>query len=66
MSTVERQTISIAELRERLGALTQAKLGIGVDEFLDRCRSHTLDMASPAVSRLAMLGRLLISAQTKH
>jgi hypothetical protein len=63
MATVERQQLSVAELRALLDELTQAELGLTVDEFLDRVRSQTLDMTSPVISRLAVLGRLLLEAE---
>jgi len=61
MAAVE-QTVSVAELRARLDVLTRKKLGISADEFVERCRTETLDMSSPSVSRLAILGRLLLTA----
>jgi hypothetical protein len=62
MTTVEHQRVTLGELRDTLDRLTQERLGLTVDEFLERCRARTLDVASPAISRLAVLGRLLLEA----
>lgn len=63
MATVEQQQLSVAELRALLDELTRRELGLSVDEFLDHVRSQTLDMSSSAISRLAVLGRLLLEAE---
>jgi hypothetical protein len=63
MATVEQQQLSVAELRALLDELTRTELGLSVDEFLDHIRSQTLDMRSPVISRLAVLGRLLLEAE---
>jgi hypothetical protein len=63
MTTVEHKQLGIAELRGLLDELTRAELGLTVDEFLDRVRSQTLDMTSPVISRLAVIGRLLLEVE---
>lgn len=65
MTTVPHEHLSVAELRDSLDAQAREKLGLSAEEFLDRIRSRTLDMGSPAVSRLAILGRLLLAARAK-
>lgn len=65
MATIETERISLDELSDQLDALAREKLGISGEEFLHRCRDHSLDMASPGVSRLAVLGRLLLSARER-
>jgi hypothetical protein len=62
MTTVLAEKASVAELRERLGALTERELNLSVDEFLSRCKEQTLDMSSALVSRLALLARLIDEA----
>jgi hypothetical protein len=62
MATVEYQRVTVAELRSTLDALTREKLGLSADQFLDRCRTRELDTTSPSISRLAVLGRLILEA----
>jgi hypothetical protein len=59
MSTVQYEKVSVQELHDQLDVLTREKLGLSADEFLSRCREQGLNMASPVVSRLAVIGRLL-------
>lgn len=59
MTTVQYEKLSVQELHDRLDALTRAKLGLSADEFLTRGREQGLNMASPVVSRLAVIARLL-------
>jgi hypothetical protein len=64
VTAVTHEHLSTAELRDLLDAQAREKLGLSAEEFLERCRSRTLDMGSPAVSRLAVLGRLLLTARS--
>jgi len=59
MTTVQYEKVSVQELHDRLDVLTREKLGLSADEFLSRCREQGLNMASPVVSRLAVIARLL-------
>jgi hypothetical protein len=65
VAAVEFETLTVAELRDGLDAQTRQKLGLSVDEFLERCSAQTLDMSSPAISRLAALARLLLAARAQ-
>jgi hydrogenase maturation factor HypE len=62
MATVLSEKVTVDELRERLDLMTRDHLGISVDEFLLLCREHKINMASPVVSRMALLARLIDEA----
>lgn len=63
MATVQYEKVSAGELFDRLDELTRSQLGLSGDEFLLRCRERDLNMASPGVSRLALLARLVEAAR---
>ena len=64
-ATVQHESLSVQELHDRLDVLTREKLGLSADDFIARCREQGLNMASPVVSRLASLARLLDFAAYK-
>jgi hypothetical protein len=65
MTTVHYEKVSVQELRDSLDVQTREQLGLSADEFLRRCRDQALNLASPAVSRLAVLARIIDQASNK-
>lgn len=63
MATVQYEKVSVQELHARLDVLARQQLGLSADEFLQRCREQTLNMASSGTSRLAVLARIINQAR---
>jgi hypothetical protein len=65
MATIQYETLTRDELRESLNALTLKVLGMTADEFIEEYRARRLNMASPTVSRLASLARILLATERR-
>ena len=61
---VAHETLTREELHDELDRLSRATLDLSAEQFLQHYRDRRLDMAAPAVSRLALLARVLLA--TNH
>lgn len=63
METAQYEKVRVQELYDRLDVLAREQLGLSADEFIQRCREQTLNMASAGTSRLAVLARIIDQAR---
>ncbi len=65
VAVLQTERLTLDDLRASVDEVVRAKLGVSVDEFLAKYEAQELDLSSPAMSRMAVLARLILAARQR-